>query len=185
MSLRLFAALEVADDVRAAIVAAVEPVRERHPDLKWTPPHQWHLTIAFLGSVEEERLPEVEDALRPVAAAVAGPVRLRLGDVGHFGRRVLWIGVEDDPAGVVADLGVEAQRALLVAELPVDEKPVKPHVTLARPAKRNGKLPRAVLDEVPTVDGAWEVAEVVLLSSVRGGHGEPNRYEPVATFPLA
>lgn len=184
MSLRLFAALEVADDVRERLAAAVGPVRGRYERLRWTPPHQWHLTIAFLGSVEEHRLAAVEEALAVAAATAPARIDLRLGPVGHFGRRVLWVGVAEEPPGAVAALGEAAQRALLAAGLPVDEKPVSPHITLARPGTRGRKLPAAVTDDVPVVEAAWHVDDLVLLSSVRGGHGEPNRYEVVTRFPL-
>lgn len=183
--MRLFAALEVPGAVRDPLEQAVAPLREGRDDLKWTPPHQWHLTVAFVGRVDEGRLPAVAGALAEAASDAPPAIDLSLAAGGRFGKRVLWVGVDDRPDGAVALVGTAAQVALKAAGLPVDEKDVHPHLTLARSRGRRGPGIRPELAEaVPRLDASWTVDELVLFSSVRQGHGEPNRYEPVDRFPF-
>lgn len=182
--MRLFAALEVPDRVRSAISSAVGPLRDRHERLNWTPREQWHLTVAFLGPVDDGRLGDVAEVLASAGSEAAGRIGLALGAAGHFGRRVLWLRVHDEPDGAVRDLGERTQRALVAAGLPCDEKPVRPHVTLARPRERSGKLPSGVVEAVPEAEAAWDVEELLLYESRRGGHRQPNVHAVVERFPL-
>lgn len=177
--MRLFLALAVPEAVRAALDRAVAPLRGRHPELGWTRPEGWHLTVAFLGEVTEPP-GEVAEVVRPVVAAHP-PVDLRLGAAGRFGDRVLWVAVIDQPSGAVAALGAALQRALADAGLPVDPKPVRPHLTLAR--RRRRPVTAAVVAEVPEVAAGWRAEEVVLTRSLLGG-GRPATYVPLVRLPL-
>ncbi|HEX5812494.1 MAG TPA: 2'-5' RNA ligase family protein, partial [Pseudonocardia sp.] len=56
--MRAFVALVPAAAVLDELAAAVAPVRAAHPDLRWTPPAQWHLTLAFLGEVDGDTVDE-------------------------------------------------------------------------------------------------------------------------------
>jgi 2'-5' RNA ligase len=86
---RAFVALVPPDDVLGELADAVAPVRAAHPDLRWTPAAQWHLTLAFLGEVDEGVLPELVERLAR-AARRHPPVSLALAGGGRFGDRVLW-----------------------------------------------------------------------------------------------
>lgn len=184
--MRLFAALEVPEAVRRRLDAAVAPVRRRQDALGWSRAESWHLTVAFLGEVGEERLPEVVEALAGAAARAPEAIGLEFGPAGRFGRRVLWVGVRDQPAGAVAALGAAAQAALAAAGLPVDAKEVRPHLTLARSRNRDraAQIDGRLVGEVPHTPGEWTVRELVLFASVPAGRGQPNHYQPLARVPL-
>ena len=66
--LRLFVAVEIPDRVKRAVDAAATPLQRRASDAKWTSPAQWHLTLAFLGEVDESRLAVIASAAGEVAA---------------------------------------------------------------------------------------------------------------------
>ena len=183
---RLFVALPVADDVRGAVEDAVAPVRVAENRVAWTRPDGWHVTLAFLGTVPAS---EVDEVVRvcgvTVRTTVAGPlhgvaaVRMRVGEPGTFGDRVAWLRVDDEPVGAVASLGSAVQEALAAADLPVDRKAVRPHLTVARGRRR---LPAGFVDRLPTVDAAWSVDRAVLVASILGR--APARYEEVASLPF-
>jgi RNA 2',3'-cyclic 3'-phosphodiesterase len=178
---RLFVALPVPSHVRLLVVAAAAPAREAAPELTWTRPEGWHLTLAFLGDVEVPRVAEVE----PVVAASradAGPIGCRLAGADRFGRRALWLGVDDDPAGAIAALGDRIQVALAAARLPVQRQLVRPHLTIARGTKRGAAVTEEAVDAVAPVTAGWEADEVALVRSHLGGG--PARYEAIATWPL-
>lgn len=179
--MRLFAALDVAADVAGALDDALVPVRARFDELRWTQADRWHLTVAFLGAVDAP-LARVTGALAAAAAAAPARIGLELTGAGRFARRVLWLGVRDDPEGAVAALGRRAQASLAGAGLPVDRKPVRPHLTLAR-SRRGAPVGDEVVAAVPAVDGHWEVGDLVLYRSHLGGN-RPARYESLVRLPL-
>lgn len=56
--MRAFVAVELPPHVRSTVQTAVAPVRESHPELAWTRPERWHLTLTFLAELPEDRVPE-------------------------------------------------------------------------------------------------------------------------------
>lgn len=98
------------------------------------PPRLFHVTLAFLGEVDEEAVPAVRAALE-AACVDYWPSELQLGELGLFGRRrsaTLWQGFRD---GLVLEaLGATLRAELAAAGFVSDDKPLHPHVTLARSA---------------------------------------------------
>jgi 2'-5' RNA ligase len=157
----------------------------------------WHLTLAFLGEVAEDRAPDVPPALaagvarwRDRAGSRGGgestPLRFRLAGGGRFGRRrftVLWVGLAGDLAGL-RSLAVAARQALRSARLPYDRKPLRPHLTLARPGDRLpvADLAADVAALRPYEGPEWTMSELHL---VRSTLGPKPVHESVAVVPLA
>lgn len=180
---RLFVALPVPDHVRVLTQAATAPVREAAPDLTWTRPEGWHVTLAFLGEVAADRVEEVTETIgAAVTSGPHAPVACTLAGTDRFERRVLFLTVDDDPDGAVAALGATIQEALVAAHLPVQRRAVRPHLTLARASRRGAAVTDEVVAAVPTVRAGWEADQVVLVRSHVGGG--PARYEDLATWPL-
>lgn len=179
--MRLFVALPVDEAVRERLAAAVGRWRDEHgrAGWRWTRPQGWHVTVAFLGEVDEEVVGGVVGAVGDGAVGT-GSIDLRLGGLDRFGRRVLHAGLEDDPPGAVARLGASVQGSLVAADLPVQEREVHPHLTLARAGKRKIDAPPEGL-EVPVA--SWRVEDVRLYLSRPGDRGP--RYEVIERFPLA
>ncbi|GIJ30604.1 RNA 2',3'-cyclic phosphodiesterase [Micromonospora qiuiae] len=159
-------------------------------NIRLVDPAQAHLTLAFLGEVDPTRLTAVRQALELVADAMRGddgtghtPPVLRLGGGGRFGwgrDTVLWVDVRGDVARLVALAG--AVRAGLTAiGVPGDDRPFRPHLTIARPGDR---MPHADIEaDLAALDGylgpPWVAGELVLVQSRPG----PS-YQRLATWPL-
>ncbi len=131
---RSFVALELSEEVRrrcAEVQARLRPVAR---GTKWVEPHQFHLTLKFLGDVPGEEVPAISEALSRVAAGVE-PFALTLRGAGAFPNprraRVLWVGVSE---GGEQAVGVAAAVEEALAELgyPPEGKPFRPHLTLGR-----------------------------------------------------
>jgi 2'-5' RNA ligase len=128
--------LAAAVDGLAVGRAAAEGVNAR-----LAPRSNWHVTLAFLGEVPDERLDDVRAALAGAVTrwrAQQTPPRLRLGGGGRFGRgrfTVLWVGLVGD-VDPLAALAAAVRKDLKRARLPYDPKPFRPHLTLARPGDR-------------------------------------------------
>lgn len=178
--MRLFVAVDVATDVRAALDRACEPLRLAAPQVRWVPRSRWHLTLVFLGSVEDA---DVGDVCEAVAAGCVGvaPFTLTLdGRLGTFRGAVLWAGLGDSrPLAVLA----QRLRAALegVVALPEAGRAFRAHLTLAR-VPRGAALPRAALD-MRVARRSWRVTETVLYAS-RGGGGGGLRYEAQGRWSL-
>lgn len=178
---RLFVALPIAEDLRAAVAEAVERWRDR-PDLaglRWTDPAGWHVTLHFLGVTEPAAVPRILAALDEVAAGHA-PTRLATGALGGFpsaGRaRVAWYGVSD-PAGSLRRLAGDV-RSVLAAD---DATRFRPHVTLARARGEPVDL-RGWMADADVPSGQVSVDRMLLMRSHLGGG--PARYETIAAMPI-
>ena len=124
-----------------------------------SPPEQWHITLAFLGEVED---PEgLYDGLR-AAAARTSPFPLHLAGGGAFARaRVVWVGVGGD-VEALAGLAADVQQAGRNAGVPLETGRFRPHVTVGR----TGRLDPVVLRNYSGPQ--WQVDEVELVQSVLG-----------------
>jgi 2'-5' RNA ligase len=129
---RIFVAVPLPSDL-ARTVAALVPV---HPALRRVDPARLHFTLAFIGSLPEERL---ADAVGAATAAAQGAraFTVPLDEVGRFPpsgpQRVVWAGSSDPAAGSrIVELGAAVRAQLARRSVPFDAKPLLPHVTLAR-----------------------------------------------------
>jgi 2'-5' RNA ligase len=147
----------------------------------------WHVTLAFLGEVPDERAAEVGRAVDRAAERL-GPVRpaLRLKGGGRFGRgrfTLMWAGLGGDVAAL-ARVADAVRGELRASRSPYDMKRFQPHLTLARPGER---LPASAIDDdVATLNAyegpQWTIDEIALVSS----HLGPNpRHEVIHSAPLA
>lgn len=175
---RLFVALPVPAWVRDDLEAAVAPLREAEPDLRWVTPSSWHLTVAFLGGVPGEEVSQIAGALAGAVAPGPNPTIGLTGTAGTFGGRVLWAAV-----GHSEDLDelATAVRASLEPLGYVDDKPFHAHLTLAR-APKDGKIPNRLVDSFEGPSTTWRVDQVHLMRSRPGPEG--SRYDTVASWPL-
>ena len=172
---------------RAPLEAALPRLDPLLPGARLTPPGGWHLTLAFLGQVQPEMADEV---VRVGEAAVAGvgPARLRLEGAGTFpeGRRarVLWAGIGDD-AEVLVRLAAALSSAAEAAGLRSEDRPLAPHLTLAR-FSTPAPVPQEALDLVAAAAAEsepWEARELACFRSTLGGP-RGARYRVVREFPL-
>ncbi|HEY6737531.1 MAG TPA: RNA 2',3'-cyclic phosphodiesterase [Actinopolymorphaceae bacterium] len=188
--MRLFVALtppaEVLDDIDEA-VRALADLADVDECYRWTVRSQWHITLAFLGQVDEEMLPDLRRRLAR-AAARHPAMALRVAGGGGFGSvrraRVLWAGVTGD-VGPLRGLARSVAAAARRSGVELDERTrFRPHVTLARLHEPIDV--RAAVDVLDAARGRlWEAREIALVES-RLGQGEDRRslYDTIATWPL-
>ncbi len=173
--MRLFVAIELPERVRSAVDDLVGRWRSSLPKARWVAASNLHLTLAFLGEVDEARLPGLATGLTGAVAGRAG-FQLHLRGSGCFppnGRaRVAWLGFAESPE--VVDLHAAVGRALRAAVGHEPERrPFHPHLTVARcsppwPAAANRRWSRAAES---SVGEAFEVSSVALVRSRLGAGG--------------
>lgn len=160
--------------------------RREHGDLRWSPPDQAHVTLAFLPDVADHLLDELADRLA-AAAARRRPVEAGVSGGGTFPdvarAKVLWAGVDTD-AEELARMSVGARNAAVASGTEVDGARFRPHVTLAR-RNRPTDLTRWVRLLETYAGPRWTVEELTLVASYLGeGPRNRARHEVVASFPL-
>ncbi len=177
---RAFFGLPLPDQHRAAVETYVDECAAFAPDFRWTPAENLHLTVRFLGQVEQATADAIADRL---AAAEPAAFELELGELGTFGRgrlaRVVWIGLRSGE-GAIASLAELAEEESRRAGLEPESRPYHAHLTLARARGRDG----AVLPELPAPPAlpAWHAGELVLYRSRLGRGGSV--YEPLRSISL-
>jgi 2'-5' RNA ligase len=131
--MRLFVALELAESHRASLAGVCE--RGRRGGVRWVAAENVHLTLKFLGEVDEGQVPAVEAALA-AAADAAPPFALALEGGGCFPNarspNVIWVGVAEG-APEAGRLAGEVERALAPLGFPPEKRGFRPHLTIGRP----------------------------------------------------
>ena len=177
--LRLFAALPIPDNVAEQIVR----VQWGLAGAKWSPRDNLHLTLRFLGDLDERQAEDVDAALGEIRVA---PFDLEVSGIGFFGGdepHAIWFGVK--PNSTLLGLQKQCERACRRAGLPPDPRAYRPHVTICY-------LPRHF--SVETVSAfqqnnnlvaapAWQADRFYLYASRTQSRG-PSRYSVEAEYPL-
>jgi RNA 2',3'-cyclic 3'-phosphodiesterase len=180
--MRAFVAVTPPDAALAELAEAVAPLRAEDRDLRWTPPPQWHLTLAFLGDVDESVLPDLTERLAR-AARRHPPMELAFEGGGRFGDRVLWTRVHggvDALRRLAASVSAGARRS----GIDVDDRPYRPHLTLAR-GRPGADLRPAATALGGFTGSAWTADALHLVRSRLGaGPGGSAAHDVVGTWLL-
>jgi len=191
-SLRLFVAVELPDSTKRELTATIDALKRSGIDesVGWVRAEGIHVTLKFLGAVEQARVEAINTALR-IGLKDARPVGLRPEGLGSFGGRrslrVIWAGLSGDNEAL-AGLAAAVERALVPLGFPTEQRAFNPHLTLAR--VRDGTPPgerervAAVLQQASTpAFTMFHVQHVSLMQSTLGRGGAT--YHALTTFPLA
>jgi 2'-5' RNA ligase len=175
--IRLFVAIDLPDGVAESLVRLQAGV----PGARWQTREQLHLTLRFIGEVDERDAASIDDML----ASIGDPrFTVELKGVGEFGGnnpRALWAGVAANEA--LKHLQRKVETVLQRLGLPAEERKFTPHVTLAR---LRGTPRGAVMDYLTNhalyASGPFEARAFTLFSS----HLSPNGsiYTPERVYPL-
>jgi 2'-5' RNA ligase len=129
---RLFVAAELPALHRAALGGVCE--QGRRGGVRWVPAENVHLTLKFLGEVDDNLVPKIEEALATVAAG-AEPFPLSLSGCGCFPNarapRVLWVGLGEGAAAAGA-LAAAVDEALEPLGFGREKRPFQAHLTIGR-----------------------------------------------------
>ena len=159
------------------------------PGLRRVKAENLHVTIAFLGQTPDDRLADVEAAAREGAMRVPA-FTLAFDRAGRFperGRpRVVWLGIGEGQASLL-ELGAGVYAGLRRHDLRFDDRPLAPHLTLARVAEdattAEAKTVGAALEGLEPPALRFDVSEIAVVQSVLSPKGP--RYTALATVPLA
>ena len=183
--MRLFLAIDPGDECRRRLASAIAIVRSATNGVRWVRDGKLHITLAFLGEVDDARVDEVREATREVAerhtrfaAAITGS-----GVFPDWRRpRVVWFGIQD--GGAMTELGNDINAMCTSLGVPPDH-PFRAHLTIGRVPHPMSSGQR---DQLRTALAGlseahpFDVTRVILMRSKLAPSG--SEYSEVGSFPL-
>ncbi len=193
--MRLFVSIEPPEDAVEHLDDFLAVRRSSGPELRWSPPGQWHLTLAFMGSAPDRVVDDVVDAVASVASR-SSPMGLAVVGGGCFPdvtrAKVLWAGVEGSDGSGGSAVGAEAlgrlargvRSACSVAGAAPEGGPFVPHLTLGRFSWAEDAT--RWMRVLSTYAGPpWVASDVAVVAShLPRDRGHRARHEVLARLPL-
>lgn len=183
---RLFLAVDPNPETIAQFDKTIAQLRLPAPKARWGHAEKLHVTLVFLGDVENATVSAIHSVMQS-AVPLHAPFALRFAEGGTFGEkkrpRVLWAGVGGD-MGALRALQKDLTEQLEPLGFQPEHREYSPHLTLARSADPRGdERLRDCLDKLQgQTFGETVVREVVLYESVQNASGSV--YSALVRVPL-
>ena len=183
--MRIFIAVELPASIKAEVWAFQEALVHTSASIRWTRPESLHLTLKFLGEIEEARLSEIMNVVQRVAASHR-QMTLCLTGIGVFPHlrnpRIFWVGLGGD-IEKYASLAEEIDLSLSEWGFPREERSYNPHLTIGRfksPLGASELMSQARHQPLPFL--SFRVTEVTVMRSVLNPRAAV--YSPIFNCPL-
>lgn len=133
-SIRTFIAIELNKETHSELSLLQSALKKSEADVKWIDPQIIHLTLKFLGGIDDKKIKDVQNILNDVAKNFK-PFVLSLKEIGAFPRldypRIIWVGV-DEGKDEASQLTKELENKLEKIGIPKEDREFHPHITLGR-----------------------------------------------------
>jgi 2'-5' RNA ligase len=189
---RLFVGVELSDEMKAAAASAAERLQDAlkraalHVDARWIPTVNLHITLWFIGEVDDARAATISESL--ATPFRVPPFTVRAAGLGAFppsgAPRVFWIGVTNG-ADSLSALHSELGGRLVPLGYEPERRPYSAHLTIARvkdTPRGSWSRIKSVLSESGADAGATTISLVTLFRSCTSPKGAT--YEPLLRIPL-
>ena len=183
--MRVFVALDIPAEVRAAAAALVVKLRPACRNARWVRTEGAHITLKFIGEVPPEKSKAIEAALAPILTPA--PIEMNFRGVGFFPNdrhpRVFWAGIESGRE--LAELAAAVEASLEPLGITREQRAFSPHLTLARLESPRGldALRAAIASAGPLEFGRTTAREFHLYQSILKPSGA--EYTRLATHHFA
>ncbi len=186
--MRTFIAIELPQEIKSALSNIQAELKQAHADVKWVKPENIHLTLKFLGEIDETLVEKICAILEGIARQNT-LFNLSLSDLGAFPKlnypRVIWIGVTNDQP--VVKIAEEIEKEAVEIGLPSESRPFSSHITVGR--VRSGLNQGALIEKLiflkknfPASNLEFKVHSLTLFKSTLTPTGPI--YEVLSTYPL-
>jgi len=133
---RLFIGVDICEEARHAAAVYIDDLAKQFNETaaKWERPEKLHITLKFLGGVDDERVAGLLTALQSVGAAI-DPFHFEVAGTGAFpsaqNPRVLWLGINDQKEKLL-ELAASVDDACTQLGFEAETRRFSPHLTIAR-----------------------------------------------------
>lgn len=184
--MRCFLAIELSEETRSAVAGLRERLRRAGANASWPRPENLHLTLRFLGDIDDTQQTGIARRIREPLSALHSPELIVRGTGAFPNLRkpaVIWVGIES-PGSALAAVQDACEQAARAIGLDAEKKVFRPHITLARLREpyRAGGLVRALEAESGFFGGEFTASNVTLFSSTLTPQGAV--YTPLEHFLL-
>jgi len=184
--IRAFIAVELPESVRREVSQLQARFKATGADAKWVEADNLHLTLKFLGNIEESQVEPLKAALASAAQRVS-PFTIQVEGIGAFPKttspRVVWVGISQGEEALI-QLAQAVEEACVGLSFPKEERPFRGHLTIGRVRSRErlaGLIRELQVEEFKASTTA-STTQVVLFQSVLSPKGPI--YTPLAEIPL-
>jgi 2'-5' RNA ligase len=176
-TIRSFIAIPLSPEVTRATIRLIERLRQPDDGIKWVPTDNLHLTLKFLGEVDNTELPGVCNALRDICDEFE-PFELTFGGTGGLPNierpRVLYAGVED-LSNSLTEIVAQMERDLAELGFKPEARDYTPHLTLGRTRSGSRRASSDVVERLKRDEsthlGSMPVDTVQMIASFLDKHG--------------
>jgi 2'-5' RNA ligase len=132
--MRTFIAIELPGEIKDALASLIEQLKKTQADVKWVAPGNIHLTLKFLGEIDEE---SVEKVIQILEESTKDKDRfvIKISSLGCFPNinsvRIIWIGIDkgDNETRKIAN---ELEKNVAKIGIPEENRPFSSHITIGR-----------------------------------------------------
>lgn len=132
--MRTFIAIELPEEIKDTLARLQEQLKSSGANVKWAAPQNIHLTLKFLGEIDENKLDGVKQVIDE-AVADKTSFQARISSLGAFPKidfpRIIWVGIDlgdKETKSIAKDL----EDGLTKINIPKEDRPFSSHVTLGR-----------------------------------------------------
>lgn len=139
--MRLFIAVEISEEIKTGLVKIIDKLKETDADVKWVRQEGMHITLKFLGEVDEKRKDKIIESLEKISEK-RHPFIVTFKGLGVFPDlkrpRVVWVGIEKGKEEL-SDIAKELDAHLSELGFLCEKREFAPHLTLARVKSSRGR----------------------------------------------
>jgi 2'-5' RNA ligase len=189
--MRLFIAVEISEEIKTELTKIIDKLKEADADVKWVGPEGMHITLKFLGEVDEKRkdkiIERMEKIFTPTPKILVWGFTVTFKGLGAFPDfkrpRVVWLGIEKGKEELT-EVAKELDACLSELGFPAEKREFSPHLTLGRVKSSRGreKLMDALSSYNNFVLPKLTVNEIILMQSILKREGA--EYKRVKEFCL-
>lgn len=167
--MRCFISIEIPEYIKTGMSAIQDRLKKSSADISWTRPDGMHLTLKFLGEIEENRITKIETAMNSACAGI-NPFSLDVSGIGVFPDirrpRVVWIGLNEN-GNNLTKMQRDIENQLEETGFPAEKRRFTAHITLGRVrSNRNLSQLLKIMDEEKNAEiGSFSVSNVHLMKS--------------------
>lgn len=132
--MRTFIAIELPTSIKDSLSGLQEKLKISGADVKWVQPHNIHLTLKFLGEINDKKLDKIISILEEIAKD-KDPFRIRISSLGAFPKmnfpRVIWVGV-DKGDNQTKEMAKALEEKITKLGIPKEDRSFSTHITIGR-----------------------------------------------------
>jgi 2'-5' RNA ligase len=132
--MRTFIAIELPENIKTTLSRLQDKLKQCGADVKWVEPHNIHLTLKFLGEIEDSKLEKINQIIKDTAENKL-KFEITLAGLGVFPNinhpKIIWVGIKngDNETKLIAE---ELEEKLQRLNIPKEERQFSGHITIGR-----------------------------------------------------